>query len=179
MKWFVSKDVDNNDVEFQERMNFYSTLRRRGLFRNNDLELKLDNLCYIFNDGHIDNRYMFIGHTHFATGMVRGLKSQRNRENRYHKFFICSCIDSFEYFYKAGNLEMGDEVYVSIQKLEEIEGCNRYTCEFLRKEVTRLGFKATKSEMSLLNSEIESFYGNLKHCFIPLQHYKNVEGLDD
>ena len=160
-------------------MNFYSAFRRRELIRNNDLELKLDNLCYIFDDGYVDNRYMFVGHMPFSIGIIKALKSQRSRESRYYKFFICSCIDSFDYFYKASGLEMGDEVYVSIQELEEIEGCNRYTCEFLKKEVTRLGFKATKSEMSLLNSEIKSFYGNLKHCFVPLRHYKNVEGLND
>jgi len=174
MRWLISKEIDCDVVEFQERMRFYSKIRKRELHQEIEMESALKNFCYVFNDGHIDNRYMLVGHTDFATSLMLCLKANAKRNFRFYKFYVCACIISFEYFCIMSGIESGDDVYVSKQVLEEVERKECYTCEFLRKEETRLGFKATKSELGLLKTNIKSFYGRLNQCFTPLEVYRNV-----
>jgi len=173
MIWFVSTEIDT-DEEFQKRMEFYSQLRKRELNRDFELESKFNDWCYIFNDGNDDNRFMLVGHTDFPIKIILAVTKSSKKRYGYCKFFICACIMSFDIFCSKSGLGITDEVYVSEQALEDIEGTAYYTCEFLDKAETRVGFKATKSELRLLNSEIKSFYGNLKHCFIPLNEYKDM-----
>jgi len=173
MRWLIRSKIDG-EGELQKRMEFYSQFRKRELIRELELEARLDGWCHVFNDGNEDNRYMLVGHTDFAVQAIRLIKQLNQRRYRYHKFFICACIMSYEIFYSESYLSTLDEVYVTEQVLEDIEDTLYYTCEFLDKASTRIGFGATKSELRLLTSEAKSFYGNLKRCFVPLGEYRNA-----
>jgi len=173
MKWLVSTEIDTEE-ELSERMDFYSGLRKRVLNRNNEIETIFAGLCFAFDDGNTDNRFMIIGHSDFPIMIVNLLKKSWRGRSESFKFFICSCLLSFDVFYTGSGISTEDEVYVTEQELEVIEGSTRYTCEYLDKRNTRIGFRATKSELRLSLPDMagRSFYGNLKRCFIPLQKYK-------
>jgi hypothetical protein len=172
MKWLVSTEIDTEE-ELIERMNFYSGLRKRELSRNHKIESLFAGWLYAFDDGNADNRFMIIGHSDFPIVVINMLKKSIRRRGECFKFFVCACLMSSEIFHSECNIEAEDEVYVTLQKLEDIEGSMLYTCEYLDKTATRMGFRATKSELSLGLPGLagRSFYGNLKRCFMPLQRY--------
>lgn len=176
MIWLISTEIDSEE-ELLERMVYYSRLRKRELHRNHRFESQLAGLIHVFNDGNSDNRIMIVGHSDFPIRIISELKKSRLGKNECFSFFVCACIMSVDTFYSKSGIGADDEVYVTEQILEEIEGTACYTCEFLDKAVTRMGFKATKTELSLNLPKLEgrSFYGNLKRCFVPLQNYITQE----
>ena len=174
MRWYVSKAVDSIS-EINERIKFYSTFRRRNM---QDEFMTEEDYFYMFSDGHADNRHMIIGHSDFAVQVMAFIKHLGQKYRMNHKFYVCACIMSYESFSRAcyrHGISTNDDIYVSEQELEKIGDTYYYTCEFLNREETRLGFKATQSELCLLTSEMKSFYGNLNRCFIPLEKYKCIE----
>ena len=178
MRWYVSKAVDSIS-EINERIKFYSNFRQQKML---DELLTDESPFYMFSDGQSDNRHMIIGHAEFAVQIMAFIKIKdlRQRNRMHHKFYVCACIMSFESFLRAcfmHGISANDEIYVSKQELEKIGDIYYYTCEYISREVTRLGFKATQSELCLLTSEMRSFYGNLNRCFIPLEKYKSIEAV--
>ena len=174
MKWIISKEIDS-DSECNERMRFYSKLGNCELKTDLAAEKALKNYsCYVFSDSFLNNCYMIVGHTDFAISIITLLKNIRKRKRMLCKIYVCACIMSYEYFRDKCGLDTDDEVYFSIQELVEVEECEYYTCEFLCKHETKLGFRATKSELCLLNAMSKSFHRNLRECFIYFGKYRNT-----
>jgi len=171
MTWFISKNIDS-EVEFLARMEFYRNLRNRELCREIDLKCVSREL-YAFNDANSDNRFMIIGHTDFAASIIKALKTTRIGRYIPLNFYVCACIMSYDYFHLLSGITSIDEVYITEQKPEFfVEDNELYlTCEYLDARKTGVGFKATRSELALLNAERKSFYGKLKECFNPLEKY--------
>ena len=71
-------------------------------------------------------------------------------------------------------MESNDKIYITRQDIEFVkeDGQAYYTCEFLDQRKTGLGFKATRSELALCNSEKTNLYGKLEECFEPVENYK-------
>ena len=173
MTWFVSKTIDISEAEFFARMEFYQNFRKNALQREAQFEDALQD-TYVFNDTNVDNRFMIIGHAGFAIAIIRLIKSSTRKWLKAHEFYVCACIMSHDYFYATSGICPDDKVFVTFQKYEFVEEDNEahYTCEFLDPKKTGFGFKATRCELALYNSERKSFYGKLKECFFPLERYK-------
>ena len=177
MLWFISKDIDS-DSEFEARMEFYQQFKKQKLNREPKCENLLDSLqfpCYVFSDGYPDTRCMAVGHTNFACAVMSVIKYKLTG---HWTFFVCSCLESYERFKQfctAYRVKPGYEVYITVQESDILCENKTYLCKYLDMEDTGLGFKATKSELSLLNTGRKSLYGNLKDCFVPLENYKDMD----
>ena len=156
MKWYVCKRLDSPE-EFYERVKFYENLIGLSMRVKEDLPDYFE-----FDDGRKDNRCMIIGHTNTAMDVMALLK---NNSTKKYKIYLSVCemyADVFEKLRKYTNYE----IYATGQEKIAIGGKRYFACEFLNKSETKLGFKATRSELNMYCSKLKGFYNKLEKSFI-------------
>jgi len=160
MKWYVDKFTDSLD-ELHERMRFYSDLTGRNLIIS-----EITDGFYLLCDGRNDNLCMVIGHTDLAFKVIEKLKRS---SPKHYKLYLSVCGESVDYLAALCIAAKGYEVFITEQEKIEIEGVNRWGCKFYPKSETGFGFKLTKSEIAMYNSEYKGFFIRLDKSFILLQ----------
>ena len=163
MIWFVSNEIDSAD-EILHRTQFYSDLTGRTVVVESTVPAG-----YFLSDGHDDNRFMVVGHTNTIGEVLAFL---RNKSAKKYKLYICSCAMLLDDLKRLITL-MGNarSVHLATQDLIEIKDFSaRYkdgivVCEFVDKENTKLGFRATRSELNMHNSQLKGFFNKLDANF--------------
>ena len=161
MRWFVDRRVSTED-ELQERMNFYKKLTGREMIAGAGTKN-----CYDFQDRHDDNRCMIIGHTDAGKEVLLMLTETNKRK---YKIYLSVCemqVGQFEHWRKQliQHKRLDWEIYFTRQGQLIVEGKQIQAVEFLAKNKTGLGFRATHSELIMFNST-RGFFNKLDAAFI-------------
>jgi len=166
MMWFVSKEIDS-DAEIQHRKKFYSNLTGNEIFIKSSVEAG-----YILSDGRNDNRCMIIGHTDTVYAVLGYLRSKSPKK---YKVYICSCAMEkdvlkrlIDIFGNAASVFLSEQDIIRVRELSTSYKDGVTVCEFLDKTYTRLGFRATRSELNMYNSPLKGFYHKLEKNFVKL-----------
>jgi hypothetical protein len=163
MKWFVSREIDTED-EVQYRIRFYAKLTGKEIVLENNV-----NAGYILSNRHDDNRCMIIGHTNTVWSVLNYLRAKSSKR---YSLYICSCAMSekelktqIASFGNASSVRLAIQDIIQVRELSTKYLDGVVACEFVDKNYTRLGFKATRSELNMYNSPLKSFYSKLDSCF--------------
>ena len=157
MLWYISKLIDSVE-EYHERRSFYSKLTGRVLF-----EIEETRDYYILSDGRKDYRCMIIGHTDTAFDVIKLLKEKSRKK---HRFYLSVCIMSYDCCADIRRQARGDEIFLSMQEPLVVGRDLILGCAFLEKANTRLGFRATRSELNLYKTRQKGFSNKLDSSFI-------------
>ena len=163
MKWFVSKEIDSED-ELLCRQSFYSKLSGKEVIIESD-----SSNWYVLCDGRRDNLCMIVGHTDTVYNVLTYL---RNKSQKKYKVYICSCAMSLEELKhissridKTSILFLSKQELINVKEYSKHYGASILACEFVCKDYTGLGFRATRSELGLWNSQLKGFHNKLETNF--------------
>ena len=155
MRWFVNKAV-STDEELLERMSFYESLTGRKMVVGSGTEN-----CFEFQDRHDDNRCMIIGHTDVALEVINALKRASKKK---YKLYLSVC-EMQEGRFAKWSRTLAWEIFFTKQEQPIVEGKRIRAVDFLSKNDTGFGFRATHSELIMFNSSM-GFFNKLDAAFI-------------